>query len=312
MKSKILFLLFAFFLVTGCSDIQKYSESRFLMGTEVAITAYCEFDCRDAINASFDEISRIEYMMSIYNPTSEVSVLNSNGYLRNPSRELLYLVRKSMQYSAISDGAFDITVQPLLDRWSTATNESIPTREEISRIVAERVGYQYIRIDEREIRFARRGMKITLGAIAKGYAIDRAVGLLKEKGVKTGMVNAGGDLYAFGEKEWKVALQDPRKKNDFITVINVKNKAVTTSGDYERYFVEKQAHHLMDPRTGQSATELISSTIVADTATDADALATTVFVMGVAGMNLVENFDNVEGLLITNDKIIIKSSGWGE
>jgi thiamine biosynthesis lipoprotein len=159
-------------------------------------------------------------------------------------------------------------------------------------------------------------MAVALGGIAKGYAVDEAVTVLREEGIDSGFVNAGGDGYYFGEKPdgsaWTVGLQDPEKSADPVTIITVRDRAVTTSGNYERYYNESAAvSHIADPRTGYPSSELISSTIIADSALEADALATAVFVMGEEdGLTLVESLDRVECLIITPDKRIVRSEGF--
>jgi len=154
-----------------------------------------------------------------------------------------------------------------------------------------------------------------LGGIAKGYAVDRAIEILKEKGIKNALVNAGGDMQTIGKKygnmQWGIALANPRNTNEFITAFPISNKAIVTSGDYERFFDEnKSFHHIVDPNTGYSATELISVTILADNAFDADAISTAVFVLGKEkGLDLIESLNNTEALIITNNKEIFTSSG---
>lgn len=314
-------LLVLSFALLGCGGgMKKVSETRELMGTIVTITVYDESSsrARKAIDAAFKEMEKVDRLMSTYKKESEVSRLNRDGYLKNPSRELMYVIERSLYYSRLSDGAFDITVQPILKLY-THTYKNLgrpPTEKELER-ARELVGYENILLGRDEIRLNRKGAMITLGGIAKGYAIDMAIESLERNGIKSALVNAGGDIRAIGAKpggeRWHIALQNPRKKGDYITIVYVVDKAVATSGDYERYFdPNKKVHHIINPRTGRSTRELISVTIVADKAIDADALATTVFVLGPErGLQLIESTDRVEGLLITQDRRIIRSSGFG-
>jgi len=313
----VLLLLFVLF-VTGCSKLYKIEKTEELMGTFVTITII-DRDVKYgsyAIKEAFKEMRRIEAIMSIYNETSEVFRLNEQGYLENASNELLFVIKKSLYYSNISNGAFDITVQPLLDLYTDSfkNNGRPPTEEEIE-IQKQLVNYENIIIENKTILFKKKGIKITLGGIAKGYAIDRAMLILEKNDIHNALVNAGGDLKAIGTKEhnksWTVALQNPRDRTDFITIIPVYNKAVATSGDYERYFVEnKSAHHIMNPKTGKSATDLISVTIIAKNAIDADAIATAVFVLGEErGLDLIRK-EKAEGLIITNNKEIYRTDGF--
>jgi thiamine biosynthesis lipoprotein len=160
------------------------------------------------------------------------------------------------------------------------------------------------------------GMAITLGGIAKGYAVDKAVSVLKDKGCMNGFVNAGGDGMYFGTKQdgsyWRVGLRNPDNKSESIVILNISDMAVVTSGNYEHYFNESaRLSHISDPRTGYSCQSLISATVIARSAIQADTLATAVFVLGPEqGMELIESMDQTECLLITSDRDIIRSSGF--
>ena len=319
MKKKFLFLLILAVLV-GCAEapLYKTTKSTTMMGTKIDITILnLDYDdAGTAIQAAFDEIKRIEDMMSNTLPESLVYELNDKGIVKDVPDEFFKMIRNSFKYGELSEGSFDITVQPILDLYTYTFGEEgrPPTDEEIKE-TKKLVNYNLITIRIRDIEFKKTGMSITLGGIAKGYAIDKAVEVLEEQGIKNALVNAGGDMRALGDKNgkpWSIALQNPRDKEDYITIIELNGNAVATSGDYERYYDdEKKFHHIVDPRTGFSATELISVTIVTDKAVDADALATSVFVLGKEdGLNLVENTKNTEALIITKDKEIIKSSGF--
>lgn len=321
-KGVIICLLLGLLLISGCAEQlveTKQTEER--MGTTVTITVI-DSDvekAESAIEHAFLEIEKIEELMSLYIENSSVSVLNKEGILEDAHIDLIYTIKKAQYYSYLSDGAFDITVQPILDLYTTSfdVNKRAPSDEEINAALGL-VDYKNVIVEDEEIRFGKKGMAITLGGIAKGYAIDRAVEILELNGVKHALVNAGGDMRAIGKKsgseEWQIALQNPRNAEEYITIIKLNNKSVATSGDYERYFEPtKKFHHIVNPKTGYSATELISVTIIAEKAIDADALATSVFVMGPEeGMELIEQLENVEGLLITKDREILKSSGFEE
>ncbi len=317
MKKLLLFLLVTI-LLTSCSSIKKTEETKESMGTFVTITVYNENKeaAEKAIAKAFKEIERIEGILSNYKNVSEVYLLNKNGEIDGASNELVYVLGKSLRYGDLSRGAFDITVQPILDLYTKSFQElkRPPTEEEIKETLKS-VGYENIFIKNKHIEFTKPNMKITLGGIAKGYIIDKAIDVLEKQGVEHALVNAGGDMRAIGNKgkeNWQIALQNPRNRQEFITTVLLNNKAVATSGDYERYFNEnKTFHHIVDPRTGYSATELISVTIVADKAIDADALATAVFVLGKEeGLKLIESLKDIEALIITEDREIIRSKGF--
>ena len=316
---KILLICLVLLLCSCSVSLFKIEDTKELMGTFVTITIY-DLDngrANSAMGKAFEEIERIDKLMSTYDNSSEVFMLNKKGFLQDASDELVYVIEKSLYYGNLSGGAFDITVKPILELYTKSFSElkRPPTGSEINATLGL-IDYDNVIIREKTIAFKDGKMGITLGGIAKGYAIDRAIEVLMQEGIEHALVNAGGDMRAIGSKgneDWKIALQNPRDENEHITIIPLAGKSVTTSGDYERYFDEgKKFHHIVNPLTGYSATELISVTIIADEAIDADAIATSVFVLGAdEGLELVESLDNVEGLLITSEREIMKSSGFG-
>ena len=291
-----------------------------VMGTYATITIIDRNTTRAnlALDAAFEEITRIEGLMSLYNESSEVALLNRNGTnWTTLSPDTLYVLQKAEYYSRISNGSFDITCNPLLDLWMVkAKNENkMPTPEEIEE-ASELVGYEHLIIDEdlNRAKFDKEGMSITLGGIAKGYAVDCACEKLIEAGINHALVNIGGDMRAIGDKNgvpWEVALQNPRNKEEYITIIKLDNESVATSGDYERYFfLKERIHHIMNPKTGYSADECMSTTIITHQCIDADALATAVFVMGPEeGKALLDEL-SIKGLIISSDREVIKSAAF--
>jgi len=315
---KAFFIISLLLILTSCTkQTQEIKETSNLMGTYVTITAYHEDEqvAAKAINQAFSEIIRLEKLLSDYINDSEISLLNMGQPIEHPSEDLLANLEEAKLYGDLTDGAFDITVQPILELYTKTFGEENrpPTEQEISEEL-KKINYRDISING-TVSISS-GQKITLGGLAKGYAVDKAISILKRNGIESALVNAGGDMMAIGTKpngeEWNIALINPRDKSDYITIIPLTNKAVVTSGDYERYFDdEKTFHHIVDPRTGHSATELISVTIIADNAFDADIISTAVFVLGEdQGIKFIENLDNVEGLIITRNKKIIRSSGF--
>jgi thiamine biosynthesis lipoprotein len=288
-----------------------------VMGTYATITIIDRNTTRAnlAIDAAFEELTRIEGLMSLYNESSEVALLNRNGTnWTTLSPDTIYVLKRAEYYSRISNGSFDITCNPLLDLWMVkAKNENrTPTPDEIEE-ARELVGYQHLIIDEelKSAKFDKEGMSITLGGIAKGYAVDSACEKLIEAGITHALVNIGGDMRAIGDKNgvpWEVALQNPRDKEEYIRIIKLDNESVATSGDYERYFfLKERIHHIMNPKTGHSADECISVTVITQNCIDADALATAVFVMGPEeGKALLDELD-IKGLIISPERQVIKS-----
>jgi len=321
--ASVLILLIAALGATSClsKPLLKFEETRSMMDTFITITVYSadEKTAEEAIGAAFVRMEEIERIASIFDEQSEASQLNRDGYLEAPSDDLLKLVTISVDYSHITDGYFDITVQPLLDLWAGGLwQESAEIQQSRIDETLELIGWDKINIADNGVYFESEGMKITLGGIAKGYAVDEALDTLKDIGIKHALVNAGGDMATLGSKPegepWVIALVNPDDTSQSLATFSFSDKAITTSGNYERYFdPEKTVHHIINPKTGYSAQECISVTIIAENATQADALATGVFVMGPDnGIKLVELLDNVECLIVDANRMIHRSSGLAE
>jgi len=268
----------------------------------------------------YSALGRLEKLFSRSLPASDVSRLNAQAGLKpvSVSQEVLFVAEQAVYYSEISGGAFDPTVAPLIDLWGFLGQEyRLPGEEEIEEALTL-VDYRMLLIDRErnEIYLPDQSMALELGGIAKGYIVDKALTILKEAGIKTAFVNAGGDIGLIGSRPdgtpWRIGVRHPRDQNKVIAVLQSKDGAVVTSGDYERSFeVDGESyHHILDPKSGMPAVQLASVTIVAETAIAADALSTTVFVLGPAeGLALIERLPGVEGVLITPDLEIIVSSG---
>ena len=286
-------------------------RTQFIMGTLVEITvSHADPQVIQAVTTqAFDEMKRLEQLLSTYLPDSEISQINrAAGKEAVPvSLEVEEVIREGIFWSRQSDGAFDITVEPLVQLWDfDSENEVIPGRATL-RKTASLVNYKDIEIFDHKVRLARPGMAINVNGLAKGYAVDRAVSILRSR-VPNGIVNAGGDLFAFGQKSkespWTIGLQHPRKPQDLLAAFAVKNQAVATSGDYQRYFVKDgvRYHHIFDPATGMPARKMISTTLITTEVMEADAMATAVFVMGPeAGLAWVDSLDNVEAMVMLED-----------
>ena len=295
----------------------RFEETRSLMGTYVTVVVYSdEKTAEEAINAAFARMEEIEKIASIFDEESEAFKLNQDGYLDTPSNELLELINLSLYYSELTDGSFDITVQPLLDLWAGGLwKETEEVQQSKINQTLRLVGSDEIGIEADRIYFKAEGAKITLGGIAKGYAVDEALEVLRDIGIKYALVNAGGDIGTIGSKpegeSWDIALVNPDDTSQCLATFSFSDKSVATSGNYERYFdPEKETHHIINPKTGRSATDCISVTIIAENCTQADTLATAIFVMGPEdGMKLVESLDDVECFIVGADRIIHSSSG---
>ncbi len=292
-----LILISVIFLVSGCGDRTVYRDTQILMGTTVEVVS-CD---RQASRIVFEEIQRIENLLSKYKDDSEVALLNKKGELP-VSPETFYIIKKSKEFWQLSGGAFDVTVVPLMDLWGfTQQSYRIPSDDEIKEALRY-VGSDKIIFNDKNnvVKFKVLGVKIDLGAIGKGFAVDCAVKKLKERGIKSCLVNAGGHIYCLGDRSgrpWKIAIQDPRKLG-FAGYVKLKDRAIATSGDYRQFFIEgnRRYAHIIDPRTGYPADSgVISATVIAPDCTTADAIATAVFVLGEGkGREFAKNFKEVE------------------
>jgi thiamine biosynthesis lipoprotein len=277
-----------------------------MMGTFVEVTS----PDKNAANIVFSEIKRIESLLNKYNPDSQVSRLNKFGKL-NASPDTFYIIKRAKEFWRMSDGAFDITVGPLMDVWGFSDKKyRLPKEDEIKNTLAL-IGTDKIILhdDNNMIEFSLSGMKIDLGAIAKGYSVDCAVKKLKEFGIKSCLINAGGQVYALGDKfgrPWNIAIKDPRSK-DFMGYLELKNKSVATSGDYEQYFIQDNLRytHILNPKTGYPADlGIISVTVIAPDGLTADALSTAIFVLGKEkGIELAKKFPDVKLRIIEKEDV---------
>ncbi len=309
--------------LSGCTVyLTKYESTRSLMDTFVTITVFDtdEESATEAINAAFGKIIEIEKKASIFDATAEAFHLNRDGYLDNPSVDLLNLVNMSKEYYSLTDGYFDITVQPLLKLWDEGElwKESPEVQQSTISETMRLVGCDKICVRNNEIYFDAGGMEITLGGITKGFAADEALHTLSDYGIKHALINLGGDMSALGNKPdgkpWQVSLVNPDDTSQTLAAFEFANKSIATSGNYIRYFdPEKKAGHILNPRTGYSSSECISVTIIASDGFAADALATAVFVMGAeAGLELIESLDDTECFIVDTEREIHKSSGLDE
>lgn len=290
--------VFSLTLMAGCRDKRPlYKETRVMMGTFIEVVSP---DSR-ASEVAFDELKRIEKLLSKYDPESEVSQLNKLGKLK-ASPETFFVIRESVEFWRLSGGAFDITVAPLIDLWGfTERDFRVPKAGEIDDTL-RLVGSDKIHLNNEDnmIEFSLSGMKIDLGAIAKGYALDCAAVKLKKKGINSCLINAGGQVYCLGSKfgsPWKIAVKSARGK-DFSGFLELKDKSVSTSGDYEQYFIKdnKRYSHILNPRTGYPVDNGIKSvTVIAPDGLTADALSTSIFVLGrEKGLGLAKKFPGVK------------------
>ncbi|VAX33040.1 FAD:protein FMN transferase [hydrothermal vent metagenome] len=305
----IALLITAIFSCTPKQELQR--RTQFIMGTLVEITVR-EMDpeiAQSAITSAFDEIRRLENLMSTHIAHSEISQLNTMAGGKaslGVSPDVLAVIRRGVYWGNQTNGALDISIGPVSSLWSFDNdNPSLPNAKRLED-ATHLVNFRKIAIDESNVHLKQQGMSLQLGAIAKGYAVDRAMKVLEKNGIRHGLINAGGDLIALGERKdgqpWTIGLQHPRQPEKLSASFSLSGKAVATSGDYQKYFIQDgtRYHHILDPATGMPAKGVVSCTIIAETVMDADALATAVFVLGPEkGMALVDSVEGVEGMMIT-------------
>jgi thiamine biosynthesis lipoprotein len=306
------------------------SGFRPVMGTltNITVVAGDADTAQKSIVAAFEQFKEVERLMSYHDINSKINEINRTAYGTplKVDESIFQVLNKAVEFSRLTDGAFDITVAPLIDLWNAAADANeLPTKEDIQAAM-EKVGSDKLILDpnQKTVQFAVEGMKLDLGGIAKGYAIDKAIQAIQQVGALGAMVDVGGDIRVFGKpprnkRYWSIGLQDPQDTSDtilpgsYLLVLKVKDAAVTTSGDYRRFVtIQGQKHsHIIDAATGQSARDMSSVTIITDTALKADALATAVTVLGLEkGLNLIETLPNTEAILISSapDYKILKSS----
>ena len=292
------------------------SGTREVMGTFVNIVSVAPDSktANQSVEAAFSELVRIDKMMSDYKKDSPLSQINKNAF-KEPvaaSEEIMEVLSLSKKYSELSEGAFDVTIGPVVDLWRSSQKQGrLPTDKELAEAKAK-VGYEKLILDKsgNTVKFAVEGMRLDLGAVAKGYAIDAAASAMKSSGAVAGFVDVGGDILTFGvppkpKKHWLIGLQDPTKENSLLLVLKVNGMAVATSGDYQRYEeIGGEKHsHIKDPKTSQAAKALRSVTVIAPTAVVADILATTVSVIGPEkGLAMIDKLDNTELIMIPSDE----------
>jgi thiamine biosynthesis lipoprotein len=302
-------------------DERVFRQSRMIMGTSVEITVSQTDSQRaeEAMAAAFREVERIDWLMSHYRQGSEVSQITRHaGERETPvSPETLEVIERALYFSRLSGGAFDITIGPVFRLWNFREGK-IPEEKSLQETL-KKVDYRKIKVDplKSSVYLESRGMELDLGAIAKGYAVDRAAAVLRQGRVENFLVNAGGDLTVSGAKgngmPWSIGIQHPRLPSELLVKLRPVQAAVATSGDYEKFFFQggERYHHILTPSTGLPARECQSVTIMAPSAMDADALATSIFVLGPKeGFALLERLPDVHAIIVDRRGSVLLSPRW--
>jgi thiamine biosynthesis lipoprotein len=290
-----------------------------IMGTRITVELWAEDSGagNQAIDAVMDEMRHIDESMSTFKPTSEVSKVNRLA-AQEPvkiSPELFGLLQTALEYSRITDGAFDITYASVGFMYDFHAHTR-PTEAQIASALPA-VNYHHLLLDAKtqSVRFSQPGVRIDLGGIAKGFAVDRGIEILQQRGMTRALVTAGGDSRIIGDrfgKPWIVGIRHPDHPDQVVARIPLVDTAISTSGDYEHYFDENgvRYHHIIDPRTGHSASRVRSATVIAPTATRTDGLSKTAFVLGPdEALKIYNRLPDVDAILIAPDGRVLYSKG---
>jgi FAD:protein FMN transferase len=324
-QTVLLILLCAAF--GGCAGISSGKEATVVtraqmqMGTLVKITAVArnEADAQAAATAGFAEIHRLEELLSTWIPTSELSRVNAlAGVMPIPvSHDTMTVVQGAIQVAELTDGGFNIAIGPVVDVWNVIEGRRVPTESELDAL-RRMVDVHAVHVDAQTqtIFLEKAGMRIDVGGIGKGYAADQAVAVMKKAGALAGIVALSGDIKTFGrlpgERKFPVGIQHPRKEGEVLAFIDLEDEAISTAGDYERFFEREgvRYHHILNPRTLQPARGCQSVTVIAREGIWADGLDTGIFVMGAElGMRLVEALPDVEAIIVDHEGLVHVSSG---
>jgi thiamine biosynthesis lipoprotein len=331
-KHLLIILFLQIFFCPGVSaDSHKLiTETRPLLHTFVEIKAYGK-KARDAIEEAFSEMERVNVLLNNYDPDSEVSEINRHAG-RNPvqvSPETMEALQLAVKYGDISGGAFDITIGPLLKLWGFAQDnpglkgkgpDGDAVRKAKFLVDYHALELTMVKKGNRTLRTAqlkKSGMWIDVGAFTKGYVADRAVAVLKRRGIKNALISAGGTICAIGTKQdsspWKVGIRHPRKEDSFLTIISLTDRTVSTSGDYEKFYKknDRRRTHIIDPRTGMPVEKVQAVTVIARKGFESDALSTALFILGPdEGIKLVNSLADVEALIVSHEGRIVLSKEW--
>lgn len=316
----ILILIF----ITGNNKKICIVREFYSLGTSNQLKVYGK-KAEKAIEKSIKKIYEIDNKMSVFKEDSEISKINKHAGKGSQivSKDTYYVIQNAIKYCSLSKGAFDITIRPIVDLWGIGkANERIPAINEIKEKL-KLVNYKDIVLNNNtsSIFLKNEKQEIDVGGIAKGYAADEVKNIMLKNGIKSALINLGGNILVIGAKEdetpWIVGIQNPFKpRGEFALTVSVVNKSVVTSGNYERYFEVdgKRFHHIINPNTGcPSESDIVSATIISDNSIDCDGLSTGVYIMGIhEAIKLIEEIDGVDAIFITKSKEVYVTSGMRE
>ena len=296
-------------------EISTVKRSKFLLGTivEIQIRDSDNQKADKVISDAFNEVQRIDKLLSIYDSKSPVGKINSSGNsIINVDEEVFGLMQKCDSFRQLTNGSFDISIGSVISTWGFDKGiPAIPDQKEITKAL-ENSGWEYVGFPDKNKLKKHDGVKFNFGAVAAGYAADKAIEVIAKSGITNALVNTGGEIRGIGD-DWTIGIQHPRIGGQILEKLKLHGKAVATSGDYELYFEKngRRYHHILNPKDGFPAPGCQSVTVIAENTLTADALATGIFVLGPAkGLELAESLENVEAYIVDSSGQILQSSGF--
>ncbi|NCC65186.1 MAG: FAD:protein FMN transferase [Spirochaetia bacterium] len=321
MRRSLYSILLFLVLFTSCStsEDQPQAQSFIMLGTVCKITIY-DKPTEEAFSAAFSQIREIEQKMSLHSETSEIAKINaaSGREAVQVSEETFRVIEKALQIAHLSNGAFDITIGPLVEAWDIGgDNARRPSDQELGSLLPL-IGYTMVELDgqDKTVFLPKKGMKLDLGGIAKGYAADEAARVLRSFGIERAIINLGGNVLTMGTKQdgslWRIGIQDPdASRGEYAMIVELDDTSLVTSGPYERFLLldGEFYHHILDTKTGYPIdSDFTSVSIITKSSMLADALSTSVYALGLdEGMRLLNELDAVEGLFFTEAKQVLFS-----
>ena len=299
---KIFIFVLTLILLCGCSE-KRITKQGFYFDTVINISA--EKGSQQYVQEAMDKCRDFEKIFSKTDSSSELYKLN-NGEITKPEGILKKVIDFGLAFSALTRGAFDITVSPLCDLWNIKERTIPPAESEINEAL-KNVGYSSVSRNP----FSLNGRKIDLGAVAKGYIADNLIEFFKNKNAENIIIDLGGNVAVIGT--YTVGIRSPFNTDEVFATFTLKNKSAVTSGAYQRYFEYngKRYHHILDPRTGKCASNSIASvTVISPSSMHADALSTAIYVLGEDGLSLCKNFKDTDAIIIYNDKSVVFTDGF--
>ncbi len=320
MKRSLYLMMLTVVLFSGCTKARTIQKTETIMGTDVTITVVARSSAEGeaAIEEGMAELRRLDAMMSLYKDTSEITKVNlaAGKHPVKVSPEMIEVVERAAEVSALSGGVFDVTVGPLVVLWQMRLKEgNVPTDGEIARI-RSLVNYQNIVIDKQAstIFLKHPGMIMDFGGM-KGYTADRVADIFRKRGIKNAIIAVAGDIWVLGHRDdgtpWRIGVQHPREHDKTLAVLDLSDKYLSTSGDYERFVIreKKRYHHIIDPRTGKPSTGVISVTLIGDKGALIDPLAKVPFILGPEeGLKLVKKL-GVEAIIVDDQGKVFMTDG---